>query len=448
MLDRSVIVALSTAPGRAALSVVRLTGEGLRELIGGILQPKTPGPLRHGRVRRVDVYAGAERIDDGLATFFESPRSYTGDDLCELSIHGNPRIVERVIETFLDAGARIATPGELTRRAVLRGKLDLVQAEAIDALVRATSEDGLRAARSLLDGALSPVLMSMQTEIVGIAAELEARLDWPDDDLAMQSDEALVAQLEAISQRARSLAESYRAGRIRIEGARVAIIGPVNAGKSSLFNRLLKEDRAIVHDRPGTTRDVVEARTMIGGIEVTLLDTAGERDLGEEILDPIEEMGVMRGRARAEDVDLLLVVVPADRSEQSSVRQLLDRTEGRRRVVVFNRSDREDARAPFEGALAVSALAQTGIEALESAIAEGLGEGSSSEVVLTSARQRDRLLAIAMLTAEASRALPLAGPAVSADLLVEALEEIDTTRGVDVRESVLDEVFRRFCIGK
>jgi tRNA modification GTPase len=442
-MSHPVVVAPATPSGVGALAVIRVTGTPLLEVLDRVVRPHRPGPWRPQRVRRVDVWWGDERLDDGLAVFFRGPRSYTGEDLCELSIHGNPRLVERVVGAFVEAGARLAQPGELTRRAVVNGKLDLVQAEGVDALIRAASPSGLTLARAALDGRLSAVLRSMSTELVGIAAELEARLDWPGDELALQSDEALLEQLASVERRARQLADTYRAGRIRIDGARVALVGPVNAGKSSLFNQLLGEERAIVHPTPGTTRDVVEARALMGGLEVTLLDTAGERQTS----DPIEQIGLRLGRQLAAEVDLLLVVVPADARASPEVTRLLEETAERPRLLVLNRVDLAPG-AELPGALATSASTGQGIEALRQRMIELLGEDDGSELMLASARQRDRLLAVSGAVAEASRALPGAGVAVAADLVMEALQELDGTRGHDVREAVLDEVFRRFCIGK
>jgi tRNA modification GTPase len=437
-----VVVAPATPSGVGALAVIRVTGDPLLEVLERVVRPRTPGPWRPQRIRRVDVWQGSERLDDGLAVFFRGPRSYTGEDLCELSVHGNPRLVERVVDAFVEAGARLAQPGELTRRAVIHGKLDLVQAEAIDALIRAVGTDGLKLARAALDGKLSAALQSMSTELVGIAAELEARLDWPGDELALQPDEVLLDQLGSLEERARRLADTYRAGRIRVDGARVALIGPVNAGKSSLFNKLLGEERAIVHPTPGTTRDVVEARVLMGGLEVTLLDTAGER----ETSDPIEQMGLRLAQKLAAEVDLLLVVVPADARDGAPVARLLEETAARPRLVVLNRADL--APEPLQGAIATSARTGQGLDTLRQRMVELLGEGGGSELMLSSARQRDRLLAVASAVGEARRALPGAGVAVSAELVMEALQELDATRGHDVREAVLDEVFRRFCIGK
>ena len=264
-----VVVALSTPWGRAALAVVRLTGPGCEAVVSQIARPLSGAPWSYGRPRRVTLFDADGVFDDGLLVLAKGPATVTGEDTAELGLHGNPRLVERLIAAALAAGARLAEPGEFTRRGLLHGKLDLVAAEAVGQLIDATSDDGVRLARAALDGALTADLTALREGLIDAAAELEARLDWPDDELALQGDAAVVAGLQALADRARALAATYRAGRVWVHGARVALVGAVNAGKSSLFNALLGTTRAIVHPTPGTTRDVVEATTRFGDLSVT-----------------------------------------------------------------------------------------------------------------------------------------------------------------------------------
>lgn len=433
-----VVVASATPPGRSALAVVRLTGHPLDPVLDRVLRPMTAGPWVPGRVRRIEVFDGDGVFDDGVAVLTRGPNTATGEDLCELSVHGNPLVVERLVSACVDAGARIALPGEFTRRAVIHGRLDLVQAEGVDQLIRATGSEGVRIAREAVAGHLGRTMAEIRARLIGAVAELEARLDWPADDLVYQTDDVLLGLLGDTAAECRALADTFRAGRIRIEGARVALVGPVNAGKSSLFNALLGQERALVHETPGTTRDVVEARLTLGAIEVTLLDTAGER----ATTDPIEALGLALARRLTDDVDLLLVVVPASPEPHVPPPGAL------LRLVVWNGIDRPGIAAAPAGSWPTSALHGTGVADLRAAIADALGAAPSTGPVLASARQRDRLLAVARAVEEAIGALPVAGPAVAADRAVEALEEIDAATGADTREEVLDAVFARFCIGK
>jgi tRNA modification GTPase len=436
-----VVVAPATAPGRAALAVVRLSGHPLDPVLDRLIRPLNPGPWRPGRTRRVALFDGHGEYDDGVAVVRRGPRSYTGEDLCEIAMHGNPLLVARLIDAAIDAGARVAAPGELTRRAVVNGRIDLVRAEAVDQLIRATGREGARIAREALTGALGQRFGALRDALLDAAAELEARLDWPDDDLALEDDAAVTARLQGVADEARRLAASFTAGRALVDGVRIALVGPVNAGKSSLFNRLVGDDRALVHDAPGTTRDVIEARAEIGPLVATLLDTAGERDTD----DPVEAMGLALGRRLTEGVDLLLVVLPAAGPPQPA---LLERTAGRARIVVHNGVDRRDAAPAPPGSVATSARTGEGVEDLRAAIVAAFDAGHASPATLASARQRDRLAAAAALVDDAVRALPEAGVAVAADAVTAAVEELDAATGADTREAVLDRVFARFCIGK
>ncbi|MEO0605127.1 MAG: GTPase, partial [Myxococcota bacterium] len=362
----------------------------------------------------------------------------------EITVHGNPLIVDRLVGACVDAGARVARSGEFTRRAVLAGRLDLVEAEAVDQAIRATSPGGLRVGRSGLDGRLSKRLAEFRDDLVDVTAELEARLDYPADELAYETDEALLTKLAEVATACRALAATHRKGRVLVDGARVALIGPVNAGKSSLFNALLGATRALVHERAGTTRDVVEAKAMLGPLAVTLIDTAGERPTD----DPVEEAGLQLARRFVDSADLLIVVVRASAAGPDAVEQeLLDRTKERNRVVCLNGIDRGEV-VPVDGAVRTSAVTGEGIPELADRIVAALGVMDLGELAVASARQRDLLLAVAAASDEAAEALPVAGVAVAADLLTEGLERLDELTGADTREDVLDRVFARFCIGK
>lgn len=439
-----VVVALSTPWGRAALAVVRLTGAGCGDVVARFARPLHGRPLTSGRPRRVALFDADGVFDDGVLVLGLGPATVTGEDTAEIGLHGNPRLVERLIAAALVAGARLAEPGEFTRRGLLHGKLDLVAAEAVGQLVDATSDDGIRLARAALDGALTAELTALREPLIDAAAELEARLDWPDDELALQGDEVVCANLTQIAAQARALASTYRAGRVWVHGARVALVGAVNAGKSSLFNALLGTTRAIVHPTPGTTRDVVEANTRCGDLSVTLLDTAGERVTD----DPIEAAGLALARELVADADLLLIVLRArPGGPDDTERDLLARTASLPRLVVCNGVDAGGV-VP-DGAIATSALRGDGVQALKDAIREALIGGVVADGrAIASLRQRDLLNTVAEQAEDAIAALPVAGPAAAAEAVVGALEAIDAICGATTREDVLDAVFKRFCIGK
>ena len=438
-----VIVAAATPFGRSALAMLRASGAGVAEVLSAVVRPMRPGPWIGERTRRVALQHGAHVVDDGVAVFRPAERSPTGEDLLELTVHGNPVIVQQVLDAMVDAGARLALPGEFTRRAVLHGRMDLVAAEGVDLVIRAVTPGGVRVGRSALTGGLREPLEHLRTTLVNAIAELEARLDYPDDELALVGDDVLLGSLEGVGQRARMLAAGQVAGRALVEGIRVALVGCVNAGKSSLFNQILGRDRALVHETEGTTRDVVEAACDLGPLHVTLLDTAGERETD----DPIEAAGLALARELVDVADVLVVVLRAGMEPPSAAElAILERTRDRRRIIVYNGVDRAHGPVP-SGALPTSAKTGEGIETLRTAVVAAAGIDGSEPLVAT-ARQRDRLLQLAEAVDDARTAIPHAGVAVGADLLTHGLEALDELTGADTREDVLDAVFARFCIGK
>lgn len=437
---REPVVALATPWGRSALAVVRLSGHGLPGRTASVIRPR--GTWRPGRPLRVDLVDDEGAFDDGLAVWSAAPRSYTGEHTLEVTCHGNPLVVERLIAALQDCGVQLAEPGAFTRRAVENGKLDLIAAEAVDQVCRASTMAGLQVARDALDGRLGAHLVELRERLLTAAAELEARLDLPGDDLALVDDESLVRALRDLSDEARGLAQTCRAGRILVDGARVALVGPVNAGKSSLFNCLVGRTRALVSSQAGTTRDVVEARVQLGGVEVTLLDTAGERLTD----DPIEAAGLALARELVAEADLLLVVHRAGTVDPATA-LILQRTADRPRLEICNGID--EAAAP-PGVLPVSALTGEGLEELRAAIVRALvgTEARADRLRIASARQRDALESLACAAAEAADTLSWAGPAVAADAITRGLASLDDLTGADTKEDVLSAIFARFCIGK
>lgn len=421
------IAACATAWGHAAIAVVRVSGPGAFAACARVVGSLPPA--RHAAVRSFRDEVG--RFDEGVVTVFPGPRSYTGEDIVELAGHGNPLLVARLLRAL---GVRPARPGEFTRRAFLAGRMDLVRAEAVLATIEARSEDGVELARAGLDGRLLGVIEALRSDLVDVCAELEAVLDYPGEDLLVGSDAVLAQRLESVARGAAHLADSWRAARIAVEGARVVLAGPVNAGKSSLFNALLGRPRAIVSPQAGTTRDAVEAPLQLREARLTLVDTAGERDA----VDPIEAEGVALARSEAAGADLVLRCVPPGQPLPTA-------RPGELRVSTLC-----DLAPPPAGVLAVSSRTGEGMEALRTAMLDALrGEApGGAGVVLTSARQAELLARVAAELREAAAALPHAGAAVAVELGYSSLEALAELSGSTVREAVLDRLFARFCIGK
>lgn len=420
------IVACATPWGHGAVAVVRLSGAELRPVVEAVCGP-LPEPWRLRRVRLRD----AEGVfDEGLLSWFPGPRSYTGEDVAEVSCHGNPLLVERLIAAF---GVRVARPGEFTRRAFLHGKMDLTRAEAVLQAIHASSRAGLDLARAGLEGRVADRVSALADGLTDLAAELEAVLDYPGEDLLVLDDAALLARLAELRGRLIALADSWRAGHHAVEGARVALVGPPNAGKSSLFNALLGRERALVSAVPGTTRDYVEAPLALGALRITLIDTAGEH----EAEDALERAGIQLGRRAAVEADLVLRCVPLHEAGPLPGEGLL--------VGTF-----ADLPARRALPLRVSARTGEGLDRLRRELQRALvgEEPGAVREMLASARQRDLCRDAAARLEEAAAALPEAGPAVAVEQVYAAMEALGELTGAGVREAVLDRLFARFCVGK
>ncbi len=437
------IVALSTPWGRSAIGVLRLSGENARAIVERVC-PRGPT----WRPRRASVRTAIDKegqiIDEVLSVWMPGPNSYTGEDVVELSGHGNPVLLSALMNALVAEGARPARPGEFTRRALENNRTNLLHAEALNALISAKTRAGARDAQIGLSDAMTDELDRIRESLLDLASELEARLDHPDDDLSHQSDDSICDQLKQLSEYTRNTAQTWSNTKLRLQGATVALIGPVNAGKSSLFNHLVGTERALVSDRPGTTRDVVERGTLIDGMDITFLDTAGEG--GTE--DEIEQAGVAMGQNLSADADLRLVVVPLNQPMHPAQAALLDRGS---HILVGTFSDKiRHAQAPTVD-VEIDNTSARGVETLRQRIrqAVGLEESTTQTVVVLSQRQHDLYRSISTHCLEAQQALAGAlGPAVAVSEIVYAIERLGELKGIDAREAVLDRLFSRFCIGK
>ena len=283
------IVACSTPLGQSGVAVIRISGV---DALSTVLGFSSRAHLSPREVTFSRLYAEDEVIDRVLLCYMPGPKSFTGEDVVEIFCHGNPVIVEKIIDTCVDMNIRLARKGEFSRRALENGKLSLLQAEALHSLIHATSIQGVHLANKGLNGEIDVVCAEFKNKTLDFCAELEARLDYPGDELGYVSDLGLKESMAALAKKAELIADSWRAGRQKIYGAKVALIGPVNAGKSSLFNRLVHQERALVSNVPGTTRDVVEKSIILNGVEVSFWDTAGFR---KETDDPLEKAGIELG---------------------------------------------------------------------------------------------------------------------------------------------------------
>ncbi len=437
------IAALATAPAAGAVGILRLSGpEALdvgRVLAPGIPEQPTP---RHAYVATF-VDAEGRPLDEGLFLYFRGPRSFTGEDVVELQAHGSPRLLRLLLARALeDPRVRHAAPGEFTRRAFLNGRMDLTRAEAVADLVAADSEAAVRAAAAGLSGELAARVQALEAPLRELHADMEGVLSFPDE--AEGADAEVAERVATLRGQAEALRSEAGRGRLVRRGARVALFGPVNAGKSTLFNRLVGESRALVDDEPGTTRDALEARAEWDGLSVTLFDTAGLR----ETPGRIEALGIARTRELLSGVDLAVLVLPPG-GTPSEAEAWLREAGGTPVLTVDGKCDVAAASTVASSRRRVSGLTGEGVDALRSDMLGLLwGGGTPSAVALVSERHADALrrASEALKRAEqASRVSTLEVVSGEVGLALEALGEVS---GTVVSEALLDAIFQRFCIGK
>jgi tRNA modification GTPase len=432
------IFAPATAAGRAAIAILRVSGPDSRRVVS-VLTGGMPPPRLARRARFVDPATG-ERLDDGLVLWFPGPRSATGEDVAEFHVHGSLAALAAVTQVLRRLGLRLAEPGEFTRRAFLNGKVDLLQAEAIADLAAAETEAQRRQALRQLDGELGTLYRGWCHRLTRILAHLEAAIDFPDEDLPPEIENRLFGEIDALrSEIERHLADGHRGERLR-DGIMVAIIGPPNAGKSSLLNKIAKRDAAITSPVAGTTRDIVEVAVDLEGYPIILADTAGLRDSD----DLVEQEGLRRALRRAEEAEIRLFVFDARCPNQ--VRGA-SAWQGPDTILVANKIDLIPTRCDLPSSiLPISALTGEGIDAMLSALGERVAQSYRIEApVLTRARHRQALEEAAL---SLRRALGAALPELRAEDLRLALRNLGHITGTVDVEDLLDVIFRDFCIGK
>jgi len=435
------IVAISTPPGKGGLGVVRLSGPDSRRIASAILSLVEWQPWRAQLAQLLDTEGRA--IDDVVATFFQSPRSYTAEDIVEISCHGSPVVLRHAVERAIHAGARLAEPGEFTLRAFLNGRIDLPQAEAVRDLIESTTLYQARVAAQQAGGSVSRRLAPVKSQLVELIALLEAGIDFAEDDVSVAPVPEILRRLDPIIADIRRLADSFAYGGLVRQGLTLAIVGRPNVGKSSLFNRLLEQDRAIVTEIPGTTRDLVSETASIGGIPVKLYDTAGIRHASERV----ESLGIERSYQAMADADLTLVVVDVSQPLGPEDEALIERAKSQgRSLVVGNKSD---LGANSDG-LSVSALTGDGIPQLRDAILEAVAPGVEHESGFITSLRHENLLR------ESGGYLQKARDAALANIphemllldLYAALRPIDAITGATTADDILNQIFSTFCIGK
>jgi tRNA modification GTPase len=452
------IVAISTPPGEGGIGIVRLSGPASLEILRSLFAPTDVDAtkIESHRVYRGVIFdhQSQHKLDDVLAVAMMAPKTYTGEDVVEISCHGSKAILDRVVQLALGQRARLANRGEFTKRAFLNHKLDLSQAEAVIDLIKAKTQEAASIASSQLFGGLSERITAIREDLLGLLATIEASIDFPDD--VKGPDTALFLNRAGIAKsKISDLLKTADAGRILREGVRAAIIGKPNVGKSCLLNALLKFDRAIVSPHPGTTRDTIEESANIKGVPLIMTDTAGIR----EAKDDVEALGIERAKRAVRSADLILAVIDMSEPLDGNDKAILKLVEGRKAIIALNKSDKGRAvrmgevgeSAKHAPVFEVSALYGKGVEALEKGIYDVIMEGASLRegAPAINLRHKECLL-------RAQEALDLALKATkeeqSQDLisidLKEAVLALGEVVGEAVTEEVIDKIFAEFCVGK
>ena len=442
------IAALATPLAPSALAVIRASGPGSLQILSRLLKGGPDLGVAPGHtLRRCTIRDGGEAVDEVVLAVYRAPRSYTGEDGAEIFCHGSIPVIQRILSLLMRAGFRAAGPGEFTQRAFLNGRMDLTRAEAVNELVRARTDRARALALERLGGAVERRIREARDLLADLRAALEVMIDHPDEDLGGDTiDEQALGRAAALLE---GLTRTYRRGRIYQEGVSVAIAGATNAGKSSLFNLLLRQDRAMVSEAHGTTRDWLEGTMSLEGIPVRLIDTAGLRDAS----DPLEIEGIRRAREVARAADLVLLIVDstaggAERGEED----LIGRLGEAGMVRAWNKVDLPDSRPAPPGFLPVSALTGQGIEELVRAMVAAILGGAAGETdapLIDSERQRDliqrALEALGRFREDRRQGTPLDLLAVD---LAEALDALGEITGEVTSEEILERMFSRFCVGK
>jgi tRNA modification GTPase len=453
------IAAISTPPGRGGIGIVRLSGPDSASIAAQLVRLRQP--LEHARARRADVLDGSlneegriegGRIDEALVTWFQAPNSYTAEDVVEIAAHGSPVVLELLMRRALELGARLAEPGEFTQRAFLAERIDLTQAEAVRDLIEAQTLTQARQAASQLGGALSRRVAPAKQGLVELIALLEAGIDFAEDDVDVAPAREIARRIGDLIPGLEALEASYGRGRIVHDGLTLAIVGRPNVGKSSLFNRLVERERAIVTATPGTTRDTVTERISLEGIPLELVDTAGLREGSEEA----ERLGIARSREALADAGLVLVVLDATEALNEEERRLLEAVQGRPAVVVLNKCDLANAVIENDFAtigfevVRTSALTGEGIPALrERILALATGGAAEEPGMLTSLRHHRAILSTLEALRDAAQANAGAIPHEMILLdLYRALWALDSLTGQTTSDDILNLIFSTFCIGK
>ena len=436
-----------------------MSGENCFEILDKIFVAKNPKPIEEIKgytIKYGNIIENNEIIDEVLVSYFKAPKSYTAENMCEINSHGGNIIEKRILEMCLKNGAKLAEPGEFTKRAFLNGRIDLLQAESVIDVINAKSEREAKSGMKQLEGFLSKEIKEIKEKIMNVMVNVDVAIDYPEYDVDDVTNSEISTMLNEVEQKLTKLEKSFDSGKIIKEGIKTAIIGKPNAGKSSLLNAILKEDRAIVTEIEGTTRDTIEEFVNINGIPLKLIDTAGIRDAKDEV----EKIGISKSREIAKEADLVIAIFDSSKELSKEDMEILEIAKNKKSIIILNKMDletkvdenNEKIKDANSKVIKMSALKKEGIEELYNEISNlfSLNEiNLDNEVLITNIRHKNLISKAIKDVKKAKETLDKKMPLdIIAIFMKDILEDLAEITGEEVTEDIIDEIFSKFCLGK
>ena len=455
----STIASISTAPGIGGIGIIRMSGEKSFEVLDKIFVAKNKqniDEIKGYTIKYGNIVENGNIIDEVLVSYFKAPRSYTTENMCEINSHGGTVIVRKILELCLKNGAELAEPGEFTKRAFLNGRIDLAQAESVIDLINAKSDREAKSGIKQLEGALSKEIKDIKQEIMNVLVNIEVTIDYPEYDTPEVQKQELTMMLEKVEKKLSQLEESFDNGKIIKEGIKTAIIGKPNAGKSSLLNTILKEERAIVTDIEGTTRDTIEEFVTVKGIPIKLVDTAGIRNAKDEV----EKIGIQKSIEEAQNADLIIAIFDSSKELTNEDKEIIDLIKGKKAIILLNKTDlpskidenNKQLKENAKNIIKISAKNNQGINKLYDKIAEMFSLNQinlDNEVLITNVRHKNIISKALQNVKKANEAILVNMPIDIVTIYIkEILEDLGEITGEYVTEDIINEIFSKFCLGK